>query len=481
VTTLAPEEIGSLMDAIGNASQRVDDGPLFVPFDLTNPERSIPEPMPQLEAAHEQVARSFGAALVGRTRRRLKVRAGRITKVRGDELREMINPPAVVAVVELGGTDRTALLVLGRSLAEALVMAGLGIVSVRDFASSTEDDAFTPLELVVLRRLLQLLEGPLHDAYRGVAPIKPRVIGIETDPRLAVDLAPTEVGLSSVFEVSGDLSGEFRLVMPFATLEPSRRRLVKKPVVLKPPLDAALKKTLQGHVRDIAVPVVARLGATWAHLDDVRGMRAGDVISLDANEGTPLQIAVGGIAKMMARPFVDDGWLSIEIVKLGGGEGMRPPAPNAALPATGERGRAAGGTPHGVVGSQALDGRQMSDGPRDGFMTGDARWPGDANSDVGDPMEQQEALARTTGGGLNIDDVPVQIVVELGRTNIPIADVLGLVVGSVLRLEKPAGEDLDIFVNGRLIARGEAVVVGERFGVRITTVVSGEPAQRELP
>jgi flagellar motor switch protein FliN len=68
-------------------------------------------------------------------------------------------------------------------------------------------------------------------------------------------------------------------------------------------------------------------------------------------------------------------------------------------------------------------------------------------------------------------DVPVELTVELGRKNVRIGEVLRMGPGSVLELTKANGDPLDIFVNNRLIARGEAVVVGERYGVRLTEVM----------
>lgn len=69
-------------------------------------------------------------------------------------------------------------------------------------------------------------------------------------------------------------------------------------------------------------------------------------------------------------------------------------------------------------------------------------------------------------------DVRVEITAELGRRTMRIADVLALTEGSVVEFTKGADEPLDIRVNGQLVARGEAVVLGERYGVRITEVVS---------
>ena len=69
-------------------------------------------------------------------------------------------------------------------------------------------------------------------------------------------------------------------------------------------------------------------------------------------------------------------------------------------------------------------------------------------------------------------DVPLEVNVELGRTRMTIQDLLQLGPGSVVELDKVAGEALDILVNGRLVARGEAVVVNDKFGIRLLDIVS---------
>ncbi len=75
----------------------------------------------------------------------------------------------------------------------------------------------------------------------------------------------------------------------------------------------------------------------------------------------------------------------------------------------------------------------------------------------------------------NIDmimDIPVTVSVELGRTKLLISELLGLGQGSVVELEKLAGEPVEVLVNGKLIARGEVVVVDEKFGIKLTDIVS---------
>ena len=85
------------------------------------------------------------------------------------------------------------------------------------------------------------------------------------------------------------------------------------------------------------------------------------------------------------------------------------------------------------------------------------------------------------GNDLNmILDIPVQLTVELGRTRIPIKHILQLGQGSVVELETMAGEPMDVLVNGFLIAQGEVVVVNDKFGIRLTDIVTPSERMRRL-
>ncbi len=96
---------------------------------------------------------------------------------------------------------------------------------------------------------------------------------------------------------------------------------------------------------------------------------------------------------------------------------------------------------------------------------------------------QFENLQAESGGDSSHDvnlevilDVPVTLSLEVGRTRISIRNLLQLNQGSVVELDRAAGEPLDVFVNGTLVAHGEVVVVNEKFGIRLTDVIS--PADR---
>lgn len=96
---------------------------------------------------------------------------------------------------------------------------------------------------------------------------------------------------------------------------------------------------------------------------------------------------------------------------------------------------------------------------------------------------QEATSAESEAGVRGLDflyDVPLDISVEVGRCKILLKDLLRMGEGYVIELDKLAGEPLDLYVNSRLIARGEAVMVGEKFGIRLTDVVSASDRVQNL-
>ncbi len=101
----------------------------------------------------------------------------------------------------------------------------------------------------------------------------------------------------------------------------------------------------------------------------------------------------------------------------------------------------------------------------------------------GEMQQGTDANSSSQKGISNLDfilDIPVEISVELGRAKVLISELLQLGQGSVVELNKLAGEPLEVLVNQKLVARGEVVVVNEKFGVRLTDVISPTERVKQL-
>ena len=98
----------------------------------------------------------------------------------------------------------------------------------------------------------------------------------------------------------------------------------------------------------------------------------------------------------------------------------------------------------------------------------------EADKDQADAEEMKAPIETAGEGKINSDvlqNIPVTISVEVGRTKLKIRDLMRLTQGSVVELDRLAGEPLDLLVNNTLVAQGEVVLVNERYGVRLTSVV----------
>ena len=109
---------------------------------------------------------------------------------------------------------------------------------------------------------------------------------------------------------------------------------------------------------------------------------------------------------------------------------------------------------------------------------------GEGSTQVAAPIFEQFSAAGAKAGGHNdidmILDIPVQLTIELGRTKIAIKNLLQLAQGSVVELDGLAGEPMDVLVNGCLIAQGEVVVVNDKFGIRLTDIITPSERLRKL-
>jgi len=122
-----------------------------------------------------------------------------------------------------------------------------------------------------------------------------------------------------------------------------------------------------------------------------------------------------------------------------------------------------------AAGSQAADGGATQNGAP-------------ASASAGTPGGNAASRGTVPGGTQAVQsldfilDIPLKVTVELGRSKMAIRDILQLAQGSVVELSKFAGEPLEVLVNEKLIARGEVVVVNEKFGIRLTDIIS--PVER---
>ena len=95
------------------------------------------------------------------------------------------------------------------------------------------------------------------------------------------------------------------------------------------------------------------------------------------------------------------------------------------------------------------------------------------------PAAADSPLQEGASGLGRVRDIPLEVTVELGRTKLLIRDIMDLAAGSIIELDKIAGEPVDLFANGMLVARGEVIVIDDNFGVRVTEIITAVDRKTE--
>jgi len=286
-----------------------------VPYDLTSQDRIIRGQMPTLDSINERIASTFGKTLGGRLRLELRVASSPAILMKFAEVTGMVGDQSIVGVLSLGAGHGLALMVLEGPLTRGLLSAALGDRSVANSAQPSEGRAeLTGVEKFVLKHILGILSDAMAAAWEDVLAFKPEVLRFESDPRMAIIATPSDVAILCSFEVTGSLDGKLMLAIPYAAVE-SAKKLLTSPPRLGGQRDARFSQALACEIEAVEVEVRVEIGRRSLTLADLVELKAGDIITLNTNEGSPLPVFVQGRQKMTGSPRVVGGGMAVEILR----------------------------------------------------------------------------------------------------------------------------------------------------------------------
>lgn len=330
---------------------------------------------------------------------------------------------ASLVVVDVGAGVGLPSGLLIMNLPSARAMALMAIAS----STSTLSDTPRPLSMTERRLLARCLSGILKAFERGLpadTPLLPlRLNRIYNDPRelTGIDLNAPMVNLPLGFD--GDVSARIELVAPSSWLILGRSHGLPRP-------NASGRRLGQDHSQ-VMLEVSAELGRARVSLRKLLHLSPGEIVTLHASQHALVPVLIQGRRKLSARPEVREGRVAMVIATDPDATGTAANHPNTSAPRRAPR-------------PLYPENRAMAD------------------------AEIDNARLQT------LLDVEMDVAVEIGRTRLSLEQVLALEEGAAIPLEKAAGDPLDIYVNGRLVARGEAVIVGDLLGFRVTEIV-GRP------
>lgn len=281
---LSQDEIDALLEGVTGESQKLakDEGPVdgIRSYDLSSQERIVRGRMPTMEVINERFARNLRVGLFNFIRRSPEISIGTVTVQKYSMfLRELVVPTNfnIMAIRPLRGS--------GMIVCEPTLLFGV-IDSLfggnGKFHTRIEGRDFSPTEMRVVNRLVEVIAEEYKKAWKGVYPLELVYQRSEMQPQFANIATPSEIVISTSFTLEiGDLTGSLHICMPYASLEPIRDLLYSSVQGDSIEVDRRWVKLLSAEIQAAEVSLVAELAKTDATIEQVLALQVGDFIELE--------------------------------------------------------------------------------------------------------------------------------------------------------------------------------------------------------
>lgn len=302
-------------DGANNGSARVADDKKVVAYDLTSQDRIIRGRLPQLEVIYEKFMRSFRVSLSSSLR---KIASITLTSTEFLKFGEFINTlplPTCMSVLRFGNLRGSALMVIESKLAYALVDSFFGGAD-RPYTKIDGKD-FTPIELSIVRKVVELAINDLELAWASVEKIGCSFVRTEVNPQFVGIVPPTDVVIASTFDVElENATGTISMVIPYATIEPIKQKLSTGFQVESDQTDKRLwTSIIKEQLLETKIEVKVSLGETEIQLQDLMKLKVGDVIPLTQDATGELNVQLENVPKFKGYYGNHHGTVAVQVTR----------------------------------------------------------------------------------------------------------------------------------------------------------------------
>jgi len=319
---LSQSEVDALLAAVSEgevtgdeSAKRPGDERVVVVYDLTSQDRIIRGRLPQLDVIYEKFMRSFRVSLSSALRKIASLNHASTDFLKFGEFINTLPMPTCMSVLRFNALRGSALLVIESKLAYALVDSFFGGDD-RPY-TKIEGKDFTPIELSIVKKVVDLAIDDLEQAWLSVERIDASFVRTEINPQFVGIVPPTDVVIASTFDVElENANGTITLVIPYATIEPIKQKLSNQFQVESDQMDKRLWAGIfQEQLMDTYVDLKVDLGETEITLRDLMGLKLGDVISLDQDANGEFEVQVEGVSKYKGLYGINHGSVAVQVTK----------------------------------------------------------------------------------------------------------------------------------------------------------------------
>lgn len=301
---------GATGAAANNANQKG-----VVVYDLTSQDRIIRGRLPQLDVIYERFMRSFRISLSSSLRRIATLNHASTDFLKFGEFINTLPMPTCMSVLRFNGLRGSALLVIESKLTYALVDSFFGGAD-RPY-TKIEGKEFTPIELSIVRKVVELAIADMESAWASVAKIDCSFIRTEVNPQFVGIVPPTDVVIASTFDVELEsANGTITIVVPYSTIEPIKQKLSSGFQVESDQTDKKIwTSIICDQLVETNVDILVTLGESAISLSDLMKLKIGDVVPLGQDVTGELSVQVEGVDKYRAFYGVSHGNVAVQITK----------------------------------------------------------------------------------------------------------------------------------------------------------------------
>ena len=417
---LSQHEVDALLSAIDSGVSESPGDPQAEPYDFRRPSRIPPGPLRFIHAMHEGFARALQSALSGMLLRPVETRLAGIHQLPLGEFVASQPHPAVLVLLSAAPVEGNFLLAINPSIAYPLLERLLGAGKV---AAPQRDRPLSPLEWNVAEALIARVLDLLAETWAPLAPARFTVTRRESDPQALKFDSANEPSVAVTLEIAlSDQRGTLEVVFPSLAIEPYFPKMIASaPFSGRKESSEGRQEAISRRLAPAEVSLGAHLPVETLRLKDLEGLRPGDILVTKHPQSGPVFVTVEGRRKFLAR--------------LGSLKDRKAVKMVAAAAESAEAAAGSGATPS-----------------RTGLTVVKGEGAGPAA-----PVEALQGL-------------PLVATAVLAEKTVRLRDVLALRAGEVMEFPRKADEPLELRISGRPVAEGSAVKIGDRFGVRISTM-----------
>lgn len=319
---LSQSEVDALLAAVSEGEIETSEGTggvrddrVVVVYDLTSQDRIIRGRLPQLDVIYEKFMRAFRVSLSSALRKIASLNHASTDFLKFGEFINTLPMPTCMSVLRFSALRGSALFVIESKLAYALVDSFFGGDD-RPY-SKVEGKDFTPIEISIIRKVVDLAIADLEQAWESVHKIDCSFVRTEVNPQFVGIVPPTDVVIASAFDVElENANGTITLVIPYSTIEPIKQKLSSGFQVESDQTDKKLwTSIIRDQLLDTSVDLKVNLGHTEIQLEDLMNLKEGDVISLDQDATGEFDVLVEDVKKYKGLYGIYHGSIAMQITK----------------------------------------------------------------------------------------------------------------------------------------------------------------------